>query len=163
LATPKRQVQESGVGFAEFLDLPQGCVDVLDDDFLNIETFDDFANHGNSIARDEFHAESSAGTVLIVFRMKGQRLIEMHRSDGDSTNTFPVGLVENEFVSHDERDSAESESPLGDDGPGLPRLCRGFVRARPFDFAKDSIVPGDSLDGIGQGSPNTVGGCADRR
>ena len=58
-----------GVGLAVFLQLVQSRVDILDDDLLNVETLDHFTDHSDSIASDELHAQTSAGTALIVFSM----------------------------------------------------------------------------------------------
>ena len=85
----------------------------------------------------------------------------MHRANRDSADETLDGFVDQYFISHNERNSTEPKSPLSGDGLALP--FRGSVCTGRGDLAEDSIVPGDSLVGIGEGSPNSLGGRADRR
>ena len=95
-----------------FLNLAESRVDIFDYDFLDIESLNDFTDDGDLVARYELHAEASARAAFVVFSMKGERLVEEHRSDRDSADESFVALGFADYFLHDERNSTESESPL---------------------------------------------------
>jgi hypothetical protein len=158
-----------------FLNLAQSRVDILDHDFLDIESLYELTDDGDLVSRHELHAEASARAAFVVFSMKGERLVEEHRANRDSTDESVVALGLADYILHDEWNSTESESPLRFSrdgireffGRGASRGSAGFrgsgrsVGER--NFAEDPLVPNDSFGGIGQSAPDSVDWRTDRR
>ena len=157
------------------LNLAERRIDIFDHDFLDIESLNDFTDDGDLVARHELHAEASSRAAFVVFSMKSEHLVEEHRANRDSTDESFVALGLADYILHDERNSAESESPLRFSRDGVRGFLgrsasRGFASFRGSgrsagerDFAEDPLVPNDSFGGIGQSAPDSVDWRTDRR
>lgn len=148
--------------FAVLLDLTQGRVDVFDDEFLDIESLDDFANHRDSVVRDDFHSESRAWSEIVVFAMQREGLVEVQGTHRNPTDESIVSNKLDDLVVHDEWNATQLESPACLI-PG--RLLALFVLAsvtRRSDLAENPFVPGSAFGRVREGTPNASNGRADR-